>query len=353
MTARLSHLDALRGLAAVVVAVFHFMRAFTPEVLGPSWINRSPFSALWNGNFAVEVFFALSGYLFLWKFLGRPAHEAALALPKRYLRLTLPALGACLVAWVIHSLGGFANLQAAALIGSDWLARWYRFAPSADLAIREPLWDMYMAFDPWRSYDANLWTIRYELFVVWGVIAAACLMGRLPAWARWLLGIGLAALAWDTYAFGFALGALVALARRSGMRDVPLPAALAMIAAGLWGGALGKNFEAPLHLLWPAAAALLVAGIDSAAACRTSLDRPWLRQVGSLSFGMYLMHFITANSAAAIALAKTGSILATLAAYAVTTIVAAIAFRDLLDRPSQALLARIFSRNSAAPPPAR
>ena len=41
MRARLSHLDALRGLAAAVVAAFRFMRAFTPELLGPSWIDRS------------------------------------------------------------------------------------------------------------------------------------------------------------------------------------------------------------------------------------------------------------------------------------------------------------------------
>ena len=308
MTARLAHLDSLRGLAAVTVAIFHFVRAFAPQALAPSALNASPLAAFWNGHFAVEVFFALSGYLFLWKFWGASPGAALLAMPKRYLRLTLPILGAGLAAWAIHAAGGFANLVAAGMTGSDWLGRWYRFAPSLGFASFEPLAGMYLQFDAWHSYNANLWTIRYELFVVCGVIAAGAVLARFP---RWVQAAALAAFivaAWDTYALAFVLGGAVAWARR--WRDAALPtaAALAVIVAALWMGAMALPPGWSPRVAWPLAAALLVFALDAAPRVRTALSAKPLRVVGSLSFGFYITHFLTVNSVASATYVATGSV---------------------------------------------
>lgn len=65
MKERLYHLDGLRGVAAVVVVLFHVMSALVPWLVpdqqkGAAWISYSPIAVLWNGTFAVSVFSCLA-----------------------------------------------------------------------------------------------------------------------------------------------------------------------------------------------------------------------------------------------------------------------------------------------------
>jgi peptidoglycan/LPS O-acetylase OafA/YrhL len=214
---------------------------------------------------------------------------------------------------------------------------------------------MYVAFDALRSYDANLWTIRYELFVVCAVIAAAAVMGRMPRMAQVAMAVVLAGLAWESYAFAFALGAAVAWLRRWKPVSLHGLAAAVLLLAAFELGAL----VAPHRMAWPLGAALLVFTLDASPAIRDSLSRRWLAKLGSLSFGLYLMHFIMLSSIAAFVFIATRSLWLTLLAYAAATAATAFAFRDLLDAPTQRLLQRWFrddprlNRNSASQPPAR
>ncbi|WP_443147193.1 acyltransferase family protein [Paenibacillus sp. KACC 21273] len=77
---KLKYLDGLRGLAALIVVISHFVVAFYPSLYNGSidsvhtqkslelWISKSPFNLFYNGNFAVCVFFVLSGYVLSYKF---------------------------------------------------------------------------------------------------------------------------------------------------------------------------------------------------------------------------------------------------------------------------------------------
>jgi len=72
-------LDGLRGLAALNVTISHFIAAFFPALLNANYpqtfpANNNPsilfkivsfpaISVLYNGNFAVLIFFAISGYV--------------------------------------------------------------------------------------------------------------------------------------------------------------------------------------------------------------------------------------------------------------------------------------------------
>jgi peptidoglycan/LPS O-acetylase OafA/YrhL len=64
---KLIELEALRGLAAVVVLFHHFMLGFTPRLHGmlypeqPYSLFGTPAFAFVNGSAAVIVFFVLSG----------------------------------------------------------------------------------------------------------------------------------------------------------------------------------------------------------------------------------------------------------------------------------------------------
>jgi peptidoglycan/LPS O-acetylase OafA/YrhL len=65
----LVELEALRGLAAIVVLIHHFMLGFTPRFHGylypdqPFSLMGTPAFALINGSGAVAIFFVLSGFV--------------------------------------------------------------------------------------------------------------------------------------------------------------------------------------------------------------------------------------------------------------------------------------------------
>src|SRR5580692_8294430 len=56
-------LEALRGLAALVVVVWHFFLGLDPAVLSLPGLRGTPFFAFVHGSAAVGVFFVLSGYV--------------------------------------------------------------------------------------------------------------------------------------------------------------------------------------------------------------------------------------------------------------------------------------------------
>jgi len=76
-------LEGLRGLAALAVFSCHFLYVFFPYLARgrtvdqsgfvplwhwETWFARAPFTLLYNGDFAVAVFFVLSGYVLTRKF---------------------------------------------------------------------------------------------------------------------------------------------------------------------------------------------------------------------------------------------------------------------------------------------
>ena len=96
-----NHLEALRGIAALIVVIGHYLNAFYPyTVFGSSgdyvahgmWeklLLTTPLGFFKAGDFAVCVFFVLSGYVLSYKYLGekdvRPPIIAAIL--KRPFRL--------------------------------------------------------------------------------------------------------------------------------------------------------------------------------------------------------------------------------------------------------------------------
>ena len=62
-------LDGIRGIACLIVLISHFMQFFLPSVFvqnqidhyGEKYISETPFNILYNGHFAVMLFFVLSG----------------------------------------------------------------------------------------------------------------------------------------------------------------------------------------------------------------------------------------------------------------------------------------------------
>jgi peptidoglycan/LPS O-acetylase OafA/YrhL len=69
---KLFYLDGIRGLAACIVVISHYIQVFYPAALNGRpqqahskwdiWYGHSPINLFYNGQFAVCLFFVLSGY---------------------------------------------------------------------------------------------------------------------------------------------------------------------------------------------------------------------------------------------------------------------------------------------------
>lgn len=353
---RVTCLDGLRGVAACAVVVFHFFYAFTP---GP-FMDRArtgtglfdlPLAMLWNGYFAVAVFFALSGFV-LAASSPRTAREAPLLIGLRYVRLAVPALASSVLAWMW--LEGFpdAARSAQAISGSSWF-RWTYQPPIPPLsqAVYEGAIGVFI--EGTTRFNNPLWTMRTEFLgslLIYGGYALVRGRLRVPALLAGLLAL---ALAGQFSLAAFCGGALVFEARHR-LRDRPVAGAL----LGLAGLVLGATF--PGHADGPgllaavqsrlgtggfreAGALLLIVCVLTTPWLRGLLERPAMQRLGELSFPIYLVHvpLIVAPAAwvfVTFAPLSLTAVFGLFAAVALATLLLAVAMLVAVERPVLALL---------------
>ena len=100
MATKLNYLDGLRGWAAAIVLLDHWMlmgyndpTSQSQSVLWESWLFRTPLRLFIDGGFAVSIFFVLSGYVLMIKYMKNQGRTDLITsgLIKRYPRLMFPA----------------------------------------------------------------------------------------------------------------------------------------------------------------------------------------------------------------------------------------------------------------------
>jgi peptidoglycan/LPS O-acetylase OafA/YrhL len=147
--ARLSascHLDGLRGVVAFVVVVTHGIVASDYALYSGaerdsrcSWdvqLSGAPLLLPLAGNLSVCIFFALSGYVLCQSFSNSRLGSIGL-FAKRYIRLAIPILAACMIAYTSGVFGWPRNAQLSAIPRSGWLAGQMRQVPSFNQAFQE------------------------------------------------------------------------------------------------------------------------------------------------------------------------------------------------------------------------
>jgi peptidoglycan/LPS O-acetylase OafA/YrhL len=159
---RISSLDGLRGVAAVVVVLHHCLLtipAFAAPYFGQTapasvaWFVYSPLHLVWAGGEAVFVFFILSGFVLTLPVIRRTKFSYASYYPSRFVRLYLPALVSLLAALVIALL----------------IPRVLRVGESAWMAAHvEPLTPLTIAHDAVLILGAHflnspLWSLQWEV----------------------------------------------------------------------------------------------------------------------------------------------------------------------------------------------
>lgn len=306
-SARLTALDGLRGLAALVVVLYHASKIVAPTLDGAAGtvyrvLADSPAKIIFAGTEAVLVFFALSGLVVALPAL-RPGFGWRAYFGSRLIRLYLPVWGALLLAAAL--IGLVPRHPSAASTGS-----WLQTATAHDVT-----WQRLLS-------EATLWPAVYKLDnVLWSLRWEVAFSVSLPVF----VGIALLLRRWAFPAAAAAV--LLSIAGR--VVDVEALVYLPVFLAGTllavriddlreWGALRSRGFwiafgtvsaatliagwlARPLirpdtaggNLMWGMAAAgavgLVVTALGSRGAA-SALSRPVPRWLGRVSFSLYLVH---------------------------------------------------------------
>lgn len=176
---KLIPLEAMRGLAALIVLIHHVLLGFAPYISGllPQARNANSFVGEWyfflfNGTSSVTFFFTLSGFVLCWSYFNSGDKSNLLkAFFKRWPRLAGLVLITTLSSHLIFKLGLYYYEPASLISKSTWLLNFgcpapyctngwaIRFEPSLIDAFTQGLTTFFTGS---FSYNTNLWTMKLE-----------------------------------------------------------------------------------------------------------------------------------------------------------------------------------------------
>ncbi len=317
---KLHYIDGLRGIGALMVYLCHFVFAFyygayslQPEHVHTAsgleiLIGKSPLNLFYNGNFAVELFLVLSGFvLCLGYFSTGDRNRLRKGAAGRYFRLMPPVLLVNLLVWGLMRLGAYQNsLAAEASLSMDWFYGFNHFPPDLGEALVESLAGCFL----WGSnaYNGVLWTMPYLFLGAWVVYLAAALVGENPL--RYVAYVVMMATALVTNIyftgvfFGFFVCDLVCTRTKwlswyrkrqwlswlfflSGVYLASYPS-IGTDMGGTIYAVLGVPRVVPYHL---AGAGLILLGAVGNSFWQRVLGFKPLRFLGKISYSLYLIHF--------------------------------------------------------------
>lgn len=171
---RLTYLEGLRGVAALMVFLCHFCYAFYFALYSTKIIEANmpgnldaylavtPLNILYNGKLAVQIFFILCGYVISIKYFktGNKDYLVKSAV-KRYFRLLIPIIFLEVVTFFLMKMGAYHNEAAAVISKSqDWFMNFNRQTPTVLTLLKEIFLDAFLG-EPFY-YNNVLWIIKYE-----------------------------------------------------------------------------------------------------------------------------------------------------------------------------------------------
>jgi peptidoglycan/LPS O-acetylase OafA/YrhL len=172
---KLVELEALRGVAAMMVLFHHFLLVIAPRLHGrnfpddPIALVRTPLFALVNGTAAVAIFFVLSGFVLTFRAMEKGDWSQILVgVLKRWPRLVPLVATVNMLSAIFLMLGLYQDHSwfGASVFGQD------TFVIGSALA-EGMFWTF---FDGSDSFNAALWTMHYELFGSFAAYATALVL---------------------------------------------------------------------------------------------------------------------------------------------------------------------------------
>ncbi|ERI07808.1 acyltransferase family protein [Aneurinibacillus aneurinilyticus] len=213
---KINYLDGLRGLAALIVVFSHYVRGFYPGVyennpkkvhLQPEieyYFSQFPFSMFYAGNYAVCIFFILSGYVLSYKFFKYNGEFTLIpAIVKRYFRLVIPIFFVLIMSYVFVEMEFYFNKEVSDItLSSRWLALLWQIEPNFWDVINQTIYGVFIFGK--ESYNAVLWTLKYEFYGSILVFSILAFLGHSNK--RFFLYLILGIVFIKTYYIAFILG---------------------------------------------------------------------------------------------------------------------------------------------------
>lgn len=310
-------LEGLRGIAAVIVVLTHFVFLFFPAMRrGDMALAHSryednvfgtPLMLVVAGTLAVAIFFVLSGFVLSIGFFKTGDQNIVKRLATgRYLRLMLPALASVLIAFVLITLGAHALTSTAGEIAnSSYLSGKWHHSPTFLEALKTATFDIFAEYKPdSRAINHALWTMNVEFigsFLVFGfLLIFAKSRFRWVAYATLIVGT------FGTWYLAFVIGMMIADAYNLGWLErlrhwsVTVPMAVVAIFLGIFPRKhegtiyefLDLSFfgfsERIVYLTFSATLIVLVVLLSKTIA--RVLQTRLLSSLGKYTFSLYLMH---------------------------------------------------------------
>ena len=364
-------LEAVRGLAALVVVACHIALGFfpqtlgyNPEIFGHTGLRGTPLFAFLNGSSAVAVFFVLSGYVLSKSFFEK--HDRAIlarASIKRWFRLLGPVLLSCLFSYAIFSLNLYHFNEAADITRSTWLKdHLFNGADQARLSWFDAAWQGATTFFTGKTYyNTPIWTMRPEFLGSYVVFALALVISFFrfrtgPALALLIAALVCALLVEKQiglFVLGVGLGFLTPRLPRLTPLQTFVMIVIALYLLGFTNGSVGAYSLFPssayvVYICQAVGSVALVAAVELSKISMRPVFRPAADYLGRLSFPIYLVRIPILCSLGSICLVQTKSaILAGIMTLMASLIVGALlaSFNDwwtkLVDDTTHRLVPRV------------
>lgn len=201
---RLSYLDAIRGIMAIVVVLNHNIVLFFTEmywyvsdketVFSKVW-RESPLHILTDGNIAVQYFYVLSGFLVALAIFNNSKiynikskfMYLLTKIKNRYFRFLPMVFIAIMFAFILLSLGCMQNVNLANdLLGNKYpMNSYYNYEPNFFNAIYQIFIEVFISDSIINPLDGPFWTIHWE-FIGTIITLIVCLIGKSRPFRRLL-----------------------------------------------------------------------------------------------------------------------------------------------------------------------
>lgn len=330
---KLLYLEGLRGLAAMVVVVFHFLLAAYPAAISgnlemahrpiEAFLPLTPLYLFYSGSFSVAIFFVMSGFVLSYPYFTKKQNEIAYSgLFRRYFRLAIPVLATSIGIFLLMK-SGWLNTQILQNVGittksnelhsiySFHIDTLYNFTPHFVSMLSESLYNVF--FTDNFKYNPVFWTIKVEFWGSLLVFGFLLLMGdykhrwlgygfliflvQTPQYLAFVLGMGLCDLMVHRYLDGFSnrwlLGGLLLLGLYLAAVPNFIDPRLIPASNYAWSNILSwlTDTNKPWFMMVLGATLLLLVTIRSTKIQHWLSLKPLLF-LGKISFSLYLTHFV-------------------------------------------------------------
>lgn len=293
---REEYIDGMKGLACLFVLLGHFTGIYKyaeNATAIDSWftqiLTKGPLSFFTAESFWLYLFFVLSGYLLTMSTPPRKCSEFWKKCIKRVLRLAIPIVGAAVFTFVIQCTIGFYNFKIQDTVSNTWLTHLYETQLTLRDIIEEPFRVLLLGSS---KFNSPFWCLRDMLLasVIIYAVGWACKTVKIKGSVLGVL-ILLGAIVNRGVIVACLVGAMTGFLKQQ-CKTLKVPNAVAVC------GVLSPivAFFTKNLFVMDVAFALCLLSVPLVPQVKSILETSFVQKTGSVSFGIYALHWPVINS---------------------------------------------------------